>query len=126
MTVPPRTAGIVLLAFGALELAFVALFGLLFPLVGALIWATGLAPSDDDPMAIGITMIAAGLITAVIYAIPAIAALAGGLGLRREASWSRVAAIVAAALNCWVLPPFGIAVCVIVILAVASPPGPTG
>ncbi len=122
MILTPRLASTVLLVFGAIALAFVVLFGLLFPLLGAVFLILGVAPQGEDPMAVGVTLIAAGLITAVIYAIPALASLVGGYGLRSERSWGKTAAIVAAITDLWLLPPFGAAASVVVLLAVLSPP----
>lgn len=121
MALTPRLASIVLLVFGVLALAFVALFGLLFPLLGVVFLIVGVAPQGEDPVAVGVTLIAAGLITAMIYAVPAVASFVGGYGLHKERPWGKTAAIVACITDAWVLPPFGIAASVLVLLAVLMP-----
>ena len=124
MPLQRKYVGIMLALMATIEVCFVVLFGALFPVMGVVFLFMPAAPQGDDPVAIGITLIVAGLFTACIYAAPAAAAGAGAYGLLRHKRWARTVGLVGAILNVWVLPPLGMALGALSFISLVMDPDP--
>jgi len=104
----PPVYGLVGYGLGALcALGLVAIFGLLFPVFGALIWFFGISPPGEDPLGPALGMIVAGPLTALFYLPGGIACLVALRGLQTDASWALSAGILAALTTAFICPPFG-------------------
>ena len=98
------TLGILWMVYGFLQMGIGLLLALIYGGMGGLLGVIGASEGDEEALVIGGVFFFVAVVVAGLVFIMALLPVVTGVGLRKRAPWSRIAAFICAALSVMNIP----------------------
>ena len=118
---PLRTLGLLYLIYGGYQTAIGVMLGLMFGAMSVILGIVAIAEGDEDAILATVILLFFSVFISGIVALTAVPKLVAGWGLRKEAPWGRVVALVAAVLSMLSFP-IGTILAVVTFVSVSNAP----